>query len=190
MKLTDILNEVILHRMKPNVIYPKLFVCLNELFDFDNLQDVPFVRMGSNAYNFQIEINESDVEFYVDIVPANDSIKLIPAVDHATKIYNVAYAVSDDMVVDRYAITDQKVMLLVMKTVTEIVEDFINRNDPDILTFFAESSDGTERGEQSKLTIYKAVMDKNKPAGYVVSNATGNSGKKGFMLYNSKLMRK
>lgn len=189
MKLKDILQEIIENRMKPQMVYPKLFKHLNELFDFENLKNIPFTKLGGDAYNFEIEINGELVDVYVDFVRSDDALKLPPTLSGANKIYNDAYAISDDMVTSQYAISDQKTIIAMMKTVSEIIANFIEKNDPDILSFFAESTDGTDRGESKKLSMYKAVIDKQKPSGYVISPVSDVRGKNGFMLYKSELIR-
>lgn len=189
MKLKDILQEIIENRMKPQMVYPKLFKHLNELFDFENLKNIPFTKLGGDAYNFEIEINGELVDVYVDFVRFDDALKLPPTLSGANKIYNVAYAISDDMVTSQYAISDQKTIIVMMKTVSEIVANFIEKNDPNILSFFAESTDGTDQGESKKLSMYKAVIDKQTPSGYVISSVSDARGKNGFMLYKSELIR-
>lgn len=178
MKLKEILNEIIAQKSKPLTKY-KLF----ELFDFENKQIPKITRFSDMAYNFEVEIDGGMVDVYVDFVKTEpDRLILIPVFKSVTDIYNVAYALGDEMETNQYAKTDLKTIGFIMYAITEVVAKFVKDKSPEMLTFFATSKDFTDRGEQQKLNMYKTIADKYKPHGYIVGNIRSADGQSGFYL--------
>lgn len=179
MKLRHILDEITNQKYKPIFQYN-----IHEIFDFENKKLPSIHKLGKLAYTFEIEFNSSPVDVYIDFIPVNPSdLTLIPLVETATKIFNVAYAMSDNMVTTQMFKSDLNTINFIMYVVCDVVKDFVAENDVEILTFFATSKDDTVRGERQKMTMYREIAKKHKPPNFVIENLN-NAGQSGFMLFD------
>lgn len=183
MKLMEILNELIAAGVKPLRTSH-----LHEIFDFENKTIPNISKLGDYAYNFEIEINQIPTDVYVDFIatPPED-LKLSPRQQNSKSIYNVVFAMGDEMNTVQSAKTDLKTIGFIMYVVTECVRKFIESKNPDLLVFFATSKDFTDRGERQKLVMYKEIAKKHIPPGYSLDNIHSADGKVGFFIFNVKV---
>lgn len=182
-KLTEILDEIIAAGVKPLRTSR-----LHELFDFENAKLPKIQKLGDYAFNFEIEIGGDMVDVYVDFITTpREDLKLSPRQENSKSIYNVVFALGDEMNTNQKAKTDLKTIGFIMFVVTECVKMFVDSKNPDLLVFFATSKDFTERGERQKLTMYKEIAKKHIPSGYSLDNIHSADGKVGFFIFNIKV---
>lgn len=179
MKLIDILEKLI-HQKKIHNYYG-----LYEIFDFEN-KELPIIHDLGNIFEFEIDISNGKVPVYVTFTEIDDInyIKLPPLFRHFETMYEIGYGFEEEQISNQYAITDLRTISLVMYTITEICKKFVQKEQPDILLFFAESKDGTPRGEMQKLTMYREITKKYLPSEYVLfDKIRDRNGKFGFLIY-------
>ena len=151
---------------------------LNESFDFNNINANEFTKISDEEY----ESNNLSVEFQeVGIWDLNLPAKFTDA----NQCYNVLYKV-DGFDSQAYK-TNYKEFISILKTVKEIVEDFIKNNEPDILVIIAADRGGEVKVDNMKDKVYRAIIAKHIPHGY--ASFTSDSPIKGSTLNGVVLHR-
>lgn len=191
MKLADILKEMIEKRKRSfysDILYEKI----QESFDFQNIQIGKIQKFNNNSYTFEVEIGNNTTDVYVDFIATKpEDLKLFPLLETATNIYNVAYSIGDEGITTQYQKTNLRDFLKILKTVIECAKDFVQRNNPDILTFFATGKKDKNQIDAQKMNVYRAICGKHLPSNYLIENTTSASGKDGFLAYNKdKFLKK
>lgn len=183
LSLVEILNKIMLH---PG---PKIhnYHGLHEIFDFSNKQLPRIHEFGTGNYEFSIELDGEEIEIpvYVTISSVTaDDYKFVPLLKKAETIFSVEYGISEEMVSDQFKKSALDIFSFIMFVITKIVQDFVQNEQPDIVVFFADSKDGTLKGEMQKLTAYRYIISKNTPAGYVYTKIVRDAeGKEGCLIY-------
>lgn len=183
MKLRRILNEM--RNKSSRWIYSDLlYEALEEAFDFKNIQIEPIHQTNRTAYTFEIQINDELMDVYVDFVPMKrEDVKLFPLISDAKTIFNVAYSMGDEMLTTQAKRSNFKVFIVIMKTVTECILDFIKSNEPDVLLFFAAGKRNKDLNDIQKMNSYRSIADQHLPGQYAIENFT-HQGKEGFLAFN------
>lgn len=186
MKLAKILDEIIQQQFK---IYNDFG--LHEIFDFENKELPPIFEVGSDSYTFNINIDGEEFPIYATISEADpDNFEFPPLLKNLKSVYELGYGFTEDLHSTQFARTDLKFISFVMFVLTNICNKFIQNKKPDIMVFFAESKDGTIRGEQQKLTMYREIVKKHKSSDYVLMDKIrSKSGKMGFIIYRQDVIK-
>lgn len=183
MKLREILNQMVELRYR-TFLSGDLYNKLDEAFDFENIEIHPIQRLNNTVYTFDVDFDGTTVEVYVDFIAMmRDDITLIPLLDSAKTIYNVGYAIGDTMETAQFKKSGLRTLIKILKTVVECIKEFISRNKPDILLFYAAGKKNKEVDDLQKMNIYRSIADKHLPVQYNISNSIHN-GKHGFLAYN------
>lgn len=159
--------------MKLRTIYNEI----NEAFDFENIQTNQFTKIDDYNYesdNLTVEFQEVGIW----------DLDLPRRFSDANSCYNVLYKI--DGKDSRAYKTDYKELIKILKTVKEIIEDFIKDNQPDILVIVAADRYGEIAVDSTKHKIYQMAISKNLPSGYgVLRDLTPikGSGLEGIVLY-------
>lgn len=180
LKLRTILTEILSSNLKFKGIHK-----LDELFDFEN-KELPNIHEIGNIFEFEVEIHGEYLPIYASFALVTDSkyVKLPPLLEKCGTMYEITYGFDLDQLSTQLAITDLKTISYIMYVLVEICKRFISSENPDILLFFADSKDGTIKGEMQKVTMYREITRKYIPEGYVMFEKIRNdAGKTGFLIY-------
>ena len=161
-----------------------LYKRLDEAFDFKNIDIRPITKINNKVYHFDIIFDDDPVDVYVDFIQIKpEDVKLIPLLESAQTIYNVAYAIGDEAISTQFKKSSLKIFIPILKTIVECINDFIDDNDPDILMFFAAGKYNKELNDLQKMNVYRSIADKHLPTNYAITNQTFWN-KDGFAAYN------
>lgn len=180
LKLRTILTEIMSSNLKFKGIHK-----LDEIFDFEN-KELPKIHEIGNIFEFEVDIHGEHLPIYASFALVADSkyVKLPPLLAKYGTMYEITYGFDLDQLSTQIAITDLKTISYIMYVLVEICKRFISRENPDILLFFADSKDGTIKGEMQKVTMYREITRKYLPNGYVMFEKIRNdAGKTGFLIY-------
>lgn len=145
---------------------------VNEVGDLQNIQPVPYdVSKGTFAVDYLEKQYRGKVQFTRLDKKGLSLIKLPPIVDQ-TKIqvgYNIGYSIEG---ISSQAIKgDVKLLLSILKAVSEIVADHIIKQ-PDAMYFiFAESKVEAGFNDPQKLKLYQHILGHNLPKGFRMGKA-------------------
>lgn len=163
-----------------NILYEKL----NEIFDCNNIERLDWKKLNKTVYSFEITLDSEPVDVWVDFIQMKRSeLKLFPLLDSAEDIYNVTFAIGDEGITTQFKKTNSKIFVQILCTMSDIVNEFIKSNSPDVLLFFATGKQNKELNDNQKLNSYRAICDKHIPTTYETENTT-QFGKDGFLIYN------
>ena len=148
---------------------------LNEFGDLKGIEPVKWQRV-SNRYLFQVDNNKVECSFspwtsqeLVDVI--------IPSVDDETfqdtvvkkralllNSYNLGFTVNGRS--DQAKKTDVQTFLVILSTIVKIAKDFIETNNPLILTIFSSSKFGGISNDKQKDLIYREISRQHLPSNY------------------------
>jgi hypothetical protein len=163
--------------IKLKILYEQL---LKEIGDLENIQPYPY---SNNSF-----ITEQGWEVDVDFQLYNE--EDLKALNLNTKfyqppIYNVVFTV--EKVESQFIKTTLIEYLKILKTVTQICYDFLKKNNPNGLTFFAANKDESNflTTDPQKIKLYKLIVTKQllKTNKYKTVNLNLYNMFEGFMIY-------
>lgn len=148
---------------------------LNEFGDLKGIEPVKWQRV-SNRYLFQVDNNKVECSFspwtsqeLVDVI--------IPSVDDEVfqdtvvkkralllNSYNLGFTVNGRS--DQAKKTDVQTFLVILSTIVKIAKDFIETNNPLILTIFSSSKFGGISNDKQKDLIYREISRQHLPSNY------------------------
>lgn len=148
---------------------------INEVGDLKNITSYPYTtyKRGMDYIGrFKAEINGVNQDLTVSIELSSSSFKdnliLPPVFEKDGDLYNISFDVSG--VVAQFAKTNLPLYLKILKTVTEITSDIIDKTDVDpsnnIYILGSVSKEGISGKNDAKLKYYRAILNSNLPAGY------------------------
>ncbi len=157
---------------------------LMEVLDFNNIQLFPYKRKTNNHYQFKVNGVAVDVKFNEFVFDVNhfDVVPMIEPFD-GRQLINVGYNFGG--VETQFKKTNVKEFLPILKTVVEIVKEYVQKHDPFLISIFATSRENILDSDPTKLKIYKLLINKYHPEGYGISKI-GLDGDEGVLLYNTK----
>jgi hypothetical protein len=177
-RLLSILNEV-----------------LNEVGDLQHVEPSPYSKSSESTYNFSVNLDGEDVPGEVvfqsidKYVHPND-LKVTSRIfrdnfsGDLSTIFNVGYQIGGKTT--QYQKSDIKNLYIVMKTVVEIIKDFIKTNQPFGVVFF-EDNKNSEVGIDKQKRLFNHAISKN----HLPSNYRMEEGKIGetemTIIYKSKM---
>lgn len=162
---------------------------IQEVGDLKNIQPFKFT-LTNNGGKFNIDHQDKTFRVNVSLTLWGSEyhkwLDFPPIVDIKDKsIYSVGYDVEgDDTQVFK---GDLRILIRIIKTVSEIVKDFINKNQSQnpIFVISATGKKGESYEDQQKLNLYRAVLTQNLPQGWRMGYGDNNALNVKF-LYLSK----
>ena len=177
---------------------------LNEFGDLKGIEPVKWQRV-SDRYLFQVDNNKVECSFspwtYQELVDV-----IIPSVDNEVfqdtvvkkralllNSYNLGFTVNGRS--DQAKKTDVQTFLVILSTIVEIAKDFIETNNPFILTIFSSSKFGGISNDRQKDLIYREISRQHLPSNYYLRDIhikemlNGNESiknLKGLVLFKTK----
>ena len=148
---------------------------LNEFGDLKGIDPVKWQRV-SDRYLFQVDNNKVECMFQpwthqelIDvIIPSVDNEVFQDTVIKKRSIilnsYNLSYTVNGQT--DQAKKTDVHTFLVIISTIVSIVKDFIETNNPFILTIFSASKFGGISNDRQKDLIYREISRQHLPSNY------------------------
>jgi hypothetical protein len=148
---------------------------LNEFGDLKNIKPVEWER-NSNSYTFQVDNNKVECILqpwlYQELIDI-----IIPSVDNEVfqdtvikkralllNSYNLSFTV--DGRTDQARKTDVQTFFVILSTIVSIAKDFIETNNPFILTIFSSSKFGGISNDRQKDLIYREISKQHLPSNY------------------------
>jgi hypothetical protein len=148
---------------------------LTEIGDLKGIQPVKWQRV-SDRYLFQVDNNKVECSFqpwtHQDLIDI-----IIPSVDNEIfqdtvvkkralllNSYNLAFTVNGRS--DQANKTDIQTFFVILSTIVSITKDFIETNNPFILTIFSASKFGALSNDKQKDLIYAEILKQHLPANY------------------------
>lgn len=148
---------------------------LNEFGDLKGIEPVKWQRV-SDRYLFQVDNNKVECSFspwtYQELVDV-----IIPSVDNEVfqdtvvkkralllNSYNLGFTVNGRS--DQAKKTDVQTFLVILSTIVKIAKDFIETNNPFILTIFSSSKFGGISNDKQKDLVYTEISRQHLPSNY------------------------
>lgn len=153
-----------------------------EILDFNNINSVKFSK--KSKFDYQFKLNDFIIDVIFDKTELNfDFVEVVPALKNLkdTVTYNIGYSVNDTD--GQFEKTNLKVLLPILKTITEIINDFITANKPISLLVFGTNKSGDIEPDSVKGKMYQLMVSKFLPAGYGHSKVKIDSYT-GTIIYN------
>jgi hypothetical protein len=143
---------------------------INEVGDLKNITPFPFTLSNDTAkfnFEFQGETFKGAVNLTLWGDKEKEWLKFPPIVGDSNRpIYSIGYSIEgDDTQVFK---GDTKILLQIIKTVSEVSSKFLERlegKNP-IFIFFATSKKGEGYEDPQKLNLYRVVLSQNLPTGW------------------------
>jgi hypothetical protein len=162
---------------------------IQEVGDLKNVQPFEFT-LTNRGGKFNIDHQDKTFRVNVSLSLWGDEYRkwldFPPIIDTTNKpIYSVGYDIEGD---DTQTFKgDVKTLIRIIKTVSEIVKDFINKKQSHnpIFVMFATGKRGESYEDQQKLNLYRAVLTQNLPQGWRMGYGNNNALNVKF-LYLSK----
>lgn len=146
---------------------------LLEYGDLKNIEPYSFEKKDNLTYEFESE-NDSTVEVvFTKLSELESSFTKFPPIVDRKKIssyYNIGYTVDDSVTQGKKSNISE--LLRILKTVTDIVDNFLKNNKNSALLVFEDNKDpqlGLTQGQKS--LIYNAIINHNLPKGYTSREA-------------------
>lgn len=148
---------------------------LNEFGDLKGIEPAEWTRIA-DRYTFQVDNNKVECSFrswtheeLIDVI--------IPSVDNEVfqdtvvkkralllNSYNLSFTVNDRT--DQSKVTDYKTLIRILSTIVSIAKDFIETNNPFILTIFSSSKFGGISNDKQKDLVYREISKQHLPSNY------------------------
>lgn len=158
---------------------------ITEVGDLQNIQPYQWSKINDTRYDFQIKREDETFRCSVTftVLSKNDIslIKFNPIIqpENADAIQNVTYSIEGEG--SQYLKSDFKLLIRVLKTVSDIIEYHIQSTSNTIFVIFEETK--SERiGSAQKSKIYQAIMTQNMLPGYRGSTITYNNTIPGYCI--------
>lgn len=155
---------------------------LIEILDFKNIREFTFEQVDQFNYKFdagnflvKVEFTKTTLNFeYFETVPALKRLE-------NTETFNAGYSVND--VDSQYERSNLETLLPILKTISAVVNDFIQKNKPISVLVFPTDRFGNIAGDSTKAKIYQLMIRKFIPSGYGF-NKIKLDGDEGSIIYN------
>ena len=157
---------------------------ISEIMDFENIEIRDINRQ--NKYHYSFNSDGYDIDVYFHKTELNfDYFKIPPALKKLkdTESYNIGYSVND--IDGQFEKTNLKIFLPILKTIVEIINNFIQLNKPISLLIFGTDRSGEIASSSTKAKLYQIMIKKHLPNGYS-SNVAKLDSYDGLILYNEK----
>lgn len=157
---------------------------LAESFDFKNIKTYKYTDTH-DGWKFDAELNGEVVVVYVYVEETVvDRFNIPPILSNIKTIFNFGFEIGAGRIGNQYTKTKIAEYFRVLATVGKILNEFIEKVQPDAITFFSDNKHGGHSADTQKDNIYFAALDRNTPNGYEIENTSDNVvGKHGIMLF-------
>jgi hypothetical protein len=142
---------------------------ITEVGDLQNIQPYQWTKKSDTRYDFNVIYADDTFRGTVMLSKLSDEerslMKFNPVVqpEKADSIVNMGYTINGTS--SQHVVTNFKVLIRILKTVSDIIEHQIQSFPNSIFTIFEESKlDKVEPAQKSKL--YQAIMTQNMLPGY------------------------
>lgn len=147
-----------------------LFEILNEIGDFNNISSYDYNKINNFNYSFKSELGTVNVEFEkiedltTDIKVNNDQFNI----NNINSIFNVRYDIEGNEF--QKTKTTLKTLLPILKTIVNIINQFIAQKNLYGLIMIGISKLGILKDDHQKNLLYLMISKNNLPNGYRLSN--------------------
>ena len=142
---------------KSTLMVPILKEILMKEIGEANLSPLDWKQVSPEQYKFLVDINDFTEVVNVDFEEISDepSIEyyLPPLYRNVPYFYNIAYEVSGSEI--QFAESDMKTLLKILSTIVDIIKDFINKNQPEVM--FLQATEKNDISKQ-KANLYQAFL--------------------------------
>lgn len=151
-----------------------------EVLDFKNIQTFDYKKISNDHYQFKVNETVVDVLFDEFILDTGQ-FEVVPLIEpfDGKPLINVGYKFGG--VETQFKKTDIKSFLPILKTVVEIIKEYVKLHEPFLISFFATGRDNLD----TKLKIYQLLISRFHPDGFGISKISLD-GDTGVLLYNTK----
>jgi hypothetical protein len=122
-----------------------------------NLPPLDWKQVSPEQYKFLVDVNDFTEVVNVDFEEISDEFSieyyLPPLHRNIPYFYNIAYEVSGSEV--QFAESDMKTLLKILSTIVDIIKDFINKNQPEVMFLQATEKNNTSK---QKANLYQAFL--------------------------------
>ena len=142
---------------KSTLMVPILKEILMKEIGEANLSPLDWKQVSPEQYKFLVDINDFTEVVNVDFEEISDKTSieyyLPPLYRNVPYFYNIAYEVSGSEI--QFAESDMKTLLKILSTVVDIIKDFINKNQPEVMFLQAIEKNDTSK---QKANLYQAFL--------------------------------
>lgn len=146
---------------------------INEVGDLKNIKLFPYnLEKGTFTVLYKEERYKGKVTFTFLNEKGLSIFELPPVVD-LTKIktgYNVGYSIEG--VSSQYIKGDIRLLLTILKTVSIIVAEFIEKHPDSLYLFFGENKTGVGMDDPQKLALYQQILGNNLPQNFRIGKTS------------------
>jgi hypothetical protein len=155
---------------------------LNEVFDFNNIKGYKLNRLSNR--HFQAKEIGLDINF-IDI--KGKLLDFLPEYLNPKNSFNVSFSINGTD--DQAYKTDLKSYLPIMKSVVNVIKEFIQSDDPDLLMIISSDRTGAKSNDPKKDKIYKVLVQKFLPINWTYLEVDNSYGMNhpGVVLYNTNI---
>jgi hypothetical protein len=135
---------------------------INEIGDFKNINSYEFKSLNNNEYIFNV--GDDKVNVYFEKMDPNQIQAMNEFLDKdffKENIYNVVYDIEG--VQSQFTKSNYSILVKILKTVTDIIVDFIDNNDVSFLTFYSMDKTGQTmfKTDPQKTKLNKIIITQN-----------------------------
>lgn len=142
---------------KSTLMVPILKEILMKEIGEANLSPLDWKQVSPEQYKFLVDINDFTEVVNVDFEEVSDETSieyyLPPLYRDVPYFYNIAYVVSGSE--KQFAESDMKTLLKILSTIVDIIKDFINKNQPEVM--FLQATEKNDISKQ-KANLYQAFL--------------------------------
>jgi hypothetical protein len=161
---------------------------IKEVGDLKNIDSYPYYNLGLNKWGFKTDFGETVVMFstfdpadwgYFE-VRHNDY-------DYSQEVINVSYAIED--VTSQIQKTNYRELLKIVKTVSMIIKEYIEKNSPYSILLFGDDKMGSGMSDKQKNSLYLMTALQNLPTGYRISKSKikdPSVSLEGYIIFKNK----
>jgi len=160
---------------------------IKEVGDLDKIEPYKWNKVSKTEYEFFDKDNDKIyVRFQLFTKQDLEYLKFSSNIKDLTKVYNVTYSIKG--IESQYKKDNYSSLLQIIKTIFDIVKDFISNENPSGLLFFAGNKNEDfilSKTDPQKEMLYKAVLLKNLKnfPGWSFADSNLDDDFKGFIFY-------
>jgi hypothetical protein len=150
--------------------------CINEVMDFNNIENYDY-HIYNNIINDNISSigvfkldDDAIVEVLTEKISVND-INIPPIFNKENaEIINIVYEINN--MTTQYKKTDLRELLKILKTVSLIIKDFVQKHEKENIIYIlhSEPKSGSGFTDKQKGEMYKMALNKKLPSYYRISD--------------------
>jgi len=156
--------------------------CINEVLDFNNIENYNYKISNLNITNEKIsqigyfKLDDGAVaRIYIEKIDSN-KLDIPPIFDrNNSQIINIVYSINS--MTTQYKKTNLRIFLKILKTVSLIINEFVQKHEIENIIYILHSEPKTDFGltDKQKGETYKMLLNKQLPSYYRVSDGIYNN---------------